>query len=86
MDGLFDWAAMAAGLGQEWEGACGARTRDGRRCQGIPVANQRGPGNRNGRCRMHGGTSTGPTTLAGKAAIAASNRRRAAARRARATA
>jgi hypothetical protein len=29
-----------------------------------------------GRCRMHGGLSTGPRTQAGKAAIAESNRRR----------
>ena len=32
---------------------------------------------RYGRCRMHGGASTGPRTPEGKTAIAASNRRRA---------
>ncbi len=32
---------------------------------------------RNGRCRVHGGLSTGPNTEAGRAAIAESNRRRA---------
>ena len=36
---------------------CGARTRDGAPCKG--------PGMRNGRCRMHGGSSTGPRTLEG---------------------
>lgn len=32
---------------------------------------------RNGRCRMHGGLSTGPRTDEGRERIAASNRRRA---------
>src|SRR5215216_517394 len=36
---------------------CGARTRRGTRCQG--------PAMKNGRCRMHGGTSTGPRTPEG---------------------
>jgi len=36
---------------------CGARTRAGAPC--------RSPAMPNGRCRMHGGTSTGPRTLAG---------------------
>ncbi|MEZ8606915.1 HGGxSTG domain-containing protein [Vibrio sp. 10N.239.311.G01] len=39
---------------------CGAMTRKGTPCQR--------PGNKtNGRCRLHGGSSTGPTTKAGKA-------------------
>ncbi|MEX1206632.1 MAG: HGGxSTG domain-containing protein [Dongiaceae bacterium] len=38
---------------------CGARTRLGHGC--------RGPAMRNGRCRMHGGASTGPRTPAGLA-------------------
>jgi hypothetical protein len=37
---------------------CGARTRNGRSC--------RGPAMTNGRCRMHGGPSTGPRTPEGK--------------------
>jgi hypothetical protein len=37
---------------------CGARTRQGRPCVGTALAN--------GRCRMHGGTSTGPKTEAGR--------------------
>lgn len=38
---------------------CGARRRDGGSCQQ--------PAMPNGRCRMHGGLSTGPRTEAGKA-------------------
>jgi hypothetical protein len=37
---------------------CGARTRRGTACQG--------PAMRNGRCRMHGGLSTGPRTPEGR--------------------
>ena len=40
---------------------CGARTRAGTPC--------RSPAMPNGRCRMHGGTSTGPKTTAGLARI-----------------
>src|SRR5438552_2768228 len=36
---------------------CGAKTRDGTSCLG--------PAMRNGRCRMHGGASTGPRTPEG---------------------
>lgn len=36
---------------------CGAKTRRGTAC--------RGPAMTNGRCRMHGGPSTGPRTAAG---------------------
>ena len=38
---------------------CGAKTRAGESC--------RGPAMRNGRCRMHGGASTGPRTAEGLA-------------------
>ncbi len=38
---------------------CGARTRGGTSCKNMPM--------RNGRCRMHGGGSTGPKTAAGLA-------------------
>ena len=38
---------------------CGAKTRKGTPCKG--------PAMRNGRCRMHGGASTGPRTRAGLA-------------------
>jgi hypothetical protein len=45
---------------------CGARTRAGECC--------RQPAMRNGRCRMHGGLSTGPRTAAGRARCAAARR------------
>ncbi len=45
---------------------CGARTRAGGCC--------RQPAMRNGRCRMHGGPSTGPRTAAGRARCAAARR------------
>ena len=48
---------------------CGARTRTGTPCAARCV-----PGRE--RCRMHGGLSTGPKTQAGRARIAAANRRR----------
>jgi hypothetical protein len=78
---VWDFTAMAVGLKTECDGACPARTRDGRPCQGIPVLDWQTGKPRNGRCRMQGGRSTGPRTDAGKAAIAASNRRRGAADR-----
>lgn len=40
-------------------GACGAKTRKSTPCKRRDVY-------RNGRCRMHGGPSTGPRTEAGK--------------------
>jgi hypothetical protein len=42
---------------------CGAQARSGRPC--------RAPGMPNGRCRVHGGWSTGPKTAAGLARIVA---------------
>ena len=42
---------------------CGAKTRAGCPCKG--------PAMKNGRCRMHGGASTGPKTAEGRARIAA---------------
>jgi hypothetical protein len=44
---------------------CGARTRSGAPCKG--------PAMPNGRCRMHGGLSTGARTPEGKARCAAAN-------------
>ena len=38
---------------------CGAKTRQGKKCQA--------PAMHNGRCRMHGGSSTGPRTPEGLA-------------------
>lgn len=53
---------------------CGAKCRDGHPCQAPAVS-------ANGRCRLHGGLSTGPKTAEGLARIQASNRWRAMARR-----
>lgn len=49
-----------------WDNAprCGAKTRAGTPCRSAAMPN--------GRCRLHGGKSTGPKTEAGKAAIRAS--------------
>jgi hypothetical protein len=42
---------------------CGAKTRKGGSCKGLAMAN--------GRCRMHGGPSTGPRTAEGLARLRA---------------
>ena len=81
----FDFAWLARSVWPRQGLPCRARTRDGGRCRGLPVLDRRTWKPRNGRCRMHGGRSTGPGTNAGRAAVAASNRLRAdAARLARA--
>src|SRR5690349_940947 len=57
-------------------GPCGALTRGGFPCRRVGA----GKGNR---CHLHGGKSTGPRTAAGKARIAAAQRARWEAERAR---
>ena len=54
-------------FGPKWPGQrCGAKTRRGTPCQR--------PANKlNGRCRLHGGASSGPRTEQGRAKIAAAN-------------
>ncbi|MDF2765609.1 MAG: hypothetical protein K0S81_2603 [Rhodospirillales bacterium] len=53
-------------FGADWPGRrCGARTRRGRSC-----ANPAMP---NGRCRLHGGKSTGPRTAEGRSRAAKGN-------------
>ncbi len=47
---------------------CGAKTRKGVPCKARGLAN--------GRCRFHGGLSTGPRTREGRLKIAAAQRRR----------
>jgi hypothetical protein len=47
---------------------CGARTRVGGTCRRRPM--------RNGRCRLHGGCSTGPRTKAGRARLSELQKRR----------
>lgn len=44
---------------------CGAKTRKGTPCKGFAM--------KNGRCKLHGGKSTGPKTDEGKARIAAAH-------------
>ena len=54
-------------FGPDWPGQrCGAKTRRGTACR-------RPASKRNGRCRLHGGRSTGPKSAEGRAKIAAAN-------------
>ena len=45
---------------------CGATCRDGHPCRAPAVWDKERDRPRNGRCRMHGGLSTGPTTWVGR--------------------
>jgi hypothetical protein len=58
-------------------GTCGAKTRKGLPCQAPPVWNKSTDKAKNGRCKLHGGKSTGARTEKGREAIRESNRRRA---------
>ena len=56
-------------FGPDWPGQrCGAKTRRGTACQ-------RPANKKNGRCRLHGGASTGAKTEDGRARISAANLR-----------
>jgi len=55
---------------------CGARCRDGHPCQARAAWDETRTYPRNGRCRMHGGLSTGPKTSEGYWRSQALNRRR----------
>jgi len=48
---------------------CGARKRDGAPCEARAVADPETGRSRNGRCRLHGGLSTGPRTAEGRMRI-----------------
>lgn len=61
-------------------GTCDAKTRKGTLCQAPPVWDKDKDKARNGRCKLHGGLSTGAQTEKGREAIRESNRRRAKAR------
>jgi hypothetical protein len=52
---------------------CGAKTRKGTRCRAPAVWDRDEDEARNGRCKLHGGLSTGPRTKSGRDAIRASN-------------
>ena len=55
---------------------CGAKTRKGTSCMAPSVWDKKNDKTKNGRCKLHGGLSTGPRTPEGKNAIRASNQRR----------
>ncbi len=55
---------------------CSARCRNGSLCEAPPVWDRRLDRSVNGRCRMHGGLSTGPKSEEGRRRIAESNRAR----------
>ncbi len=78
---LFALDAMDSVTPKRLRPRCGARCRDGHPCQARVVWDTDNDRPRNGRCRMHGGLSTGPKTQKGRARIAKANRRRAKARR-----
>ena len=60
---------LARTLTQRSSDPCSARTRSGGECQNRPL-----PGKR--RCRFHGGLSTGPRTVEGKARCSQAAKRR----------
>lgn len=72
----FSWFCNDPKTPRKMRGTCNAKTRKGSPCQASPVWNKSTDKARNGRCKLHGGLSTGPRTEAGKEAIRASNRRR----------
>ena len=60
-------AGIATRFGPDWPGRrCGAKTRAGGACQNPAIKDR-------SRCKLHGGLSTGPRTLAGKARVIAAN-------------
>jgi hypothetical protein len=54
---------------------CGSRCRDGHACKAKAVVNLKTDKPVNGRCRMHGGLSTGAKTQEGKARCREASRR-----------
>ena len=60
-------AGKGTRFGDSWTGQrCLAKTRGGPPCQKAAIAGK-------GRCRLHGGASTGPRTVEGRSRIAAAN-------------
>ena len=57
-------------------GTCRAKTRNGTSCNAPPVWDKVADKAKNGRCKLHGGMSTGARTESGFEAIRESNRRR----------
>ena len=54
---------------------CGARCRDGHPCQAPAAWDEYRCAPRHGRCRLHGGLSTGPRTQEGKRRVGDAARR-----------
>ena len=62
-------AGHATRFGPDWPGKrCLARTRRGTLCQNPAIGGRT-------RCKLHGGKSTGPKSIEGKARVAAANTR-----------
>ena len=62
-------AGHATRFGPNWPGKrCLARTRRGSPCQNPAIRGR-------SRCKLHGGKSTGPKSIEGKARVAAANTR-----------
>ncbi len=60
-------SGLATRFGSDWPGRrCGAKTRQGTLCQNPAIKDR-------ARCKLHGGKSTGPKTLEGKARAAAAH-------------
>jgi len=55
---------------------CGAKCRDGHACRAPVAWDKLANCPRNGRCKLHGGLSTGPRTKAGRERIAEAQRQR----------
>lgn len=72
----FSWYCRNPNTPRSQRGICQAKTRKGTPCQAPPVWNKARNKARNGRCKLHGGLSTGPITETGREAIRESNRRR----------
>lgn len=72
---LFYWSNQPK-LPRNKRGKCNAKTRKETLCQAPPVWNISEDRATNGRCKLHGGLSTGPKTESGKEAIRISNRKR----------
>lgn len=56
----FSWYCADPKKPRKMRGTCGAQTRKGAPCQAPPVWNKAKDEARNGRCKLHGGLSTGP--------------------------
>ena len=72
----FSWYCNDPRIPRKERGICAARTRKGTPCKAPPVWDKSKDKAKNGRCKLHGGLSTGPKSKAGRDAIRASNRRR----------